>query len=205
MMKVYCLLILLLQVSLSETYLLRSVPALATNRFATSLIQENQFQVTKVKQAETSKSPNKNVLIFPSALVAFYSLWELKATVSSLPSTLTATTALAPAFKGLSLISLAYLPCLVWGLPWSKIGSWRSVKSIGHRFGGVFTLLLPLLFAVWESITSTHISTPFISIRDDIGMILTGQGIYTSRRWISFNEWFSYRNHSCDIKTLTTF
>lgn len=171
MMKLlFCCLILLLQVSLSKTYLLRSGPAFTTRRFATTLIQENQVQVTKAKQSETSKSTNKNVLIFPSALVACYSLWELKTTVSSLPSTLTATTALAPAFKGLSLISLAYLPCLVWGLPWSKIGSWRSVKSIGHRFGGIFTLLLPLLFAVWESITSTHISTPLYLL--GIGMIL---------------------------------
>ena len=63
-------------------------------------------------------------------------------------------------FQGLLLVASAYLPCLVWGLPWSKVGSWRSVKSMGHRFGGILTLVLPLFFAIWEAFTSSHVPLP---------------------------------------------
>lgn len=51
----------------------------------------------------------------------------------------------------------AYIPCLAWGLLWSRIGSWKSLRSYWHRIGGVGTLIVPLLFAVYERITHRHV------------------------------------------------
>ncbi len=71
---------------------------------------------------------------------------------------------------------------------------YRTNSTIDFHFSSSdFEVNLPLLFAVWESITSMHISTPFISIRDWYDIILTGQEFTQSRRWISLNEWFSYK------------
>lgn len=54
----------------------------------------------------------------------------------------------------------AYLPCLIWGLPWSRIGSWKSLRSYWHRLGGVATLIVPLFFAIYERIEHAHVSIP---------------------------------------------
>lgn len=73
------------------------------------------------------------------------------------------------------LVSLvAYLPCLLWGIPYSKIGSWKSIRSNGHRVGGVLTLLFPLFFALWEAITSSHVHP--ILYFSGIGLVLTNVG-----------------------------
>ena len=55
---------------------------------------------------------------------------------------------------------LAYIPCLWWGIPWARIGSWKSLKSNLHRIGGVLTLLIPLAFSIWEIFTSSHVPLP---------------------------------------------
>ena len=68
----------------------------------------------------------------------------------------------------------AYLPCLVWGLPKSTIGSWKSFISNSHRIGGVLTLILPLLFTIWEATTSSHVSLPIYLF--GIFVILTNLG-----------------------------
>ena len=55
---------------------------------------------------------------------------------------------------------LAYIPCLWWGVPWARIGSWKSWKSNLHRLGGVLTLIVPLIFSIWEIFTSSHVPLP---------------------------------------------
>eukprot|EP01036_Dinobryon_divergens_P026119 gene26119-34729_t len=55
---------------------------------------------------------------------------------------------------------VAYIPCLWWGVPWARIGSWKSWKSNLHRFGGVLTLIVPLIFSIWEIFTSSHVPLP---------------------------------------------
>jgi hypothetical protein len=46
-----------------------------------------------------------------------------------------------------------YALCLNWGLPSTKIGSWKSMVSNMHRVGGIGTLLFPLLLAAFEAAT----------------------------------------------------
>jgi hypothetical protein len=58
------------------------------------------------------------------------------------------------------LFLIAYTPCLIWGLPWSRIGSWKSFRSYWHRIGGIGTLIIPLFFAVHERMTSQHVPLP---------------------------------------------
>lgn len=56
-----------------------------------------------------------------------------------------------------ALTLLAYLPCLGWGMPYFKIGSWKSWALIGHRFGGSATLILPIILAGLEVIFESHV------------------------------------------------
>ena len=50
--------------------------------------------------------------------------------------------------------------CLSWGIPRARIGSWKSMKSNMHRIFGVLTLIVPLLFSLWEAFTSSHVPLP---------------------------------------------
>ena len=54
-----------------------------------------------------------------------------------------------------------YYLCLGGGLPLAGVGSWKSVKSIGHRFGGIGALCFPILMVVYEALTSSHVPMPF--------------------------------------------
>lgn len=63
-----------------------------------------------------------------------------------------------------ALLLSAYLPCVVWGMPRSNIGSWKSKISNAHRFGGIMTLAMPILATIWESMFSKHISGIFYII-----------------------------------------
>mmetsp|Transcript_61530 Transcript_61530/g.91484 ORF Transcript_61530/g.91484 Transcript_61530/m.91484 type:complete len:425 (+) Transcript_61530:33-1307(+) len=49
--------------------------------------------------------------------------------------------------------AVPYLACLLWGLPSSKVGSWKSIVSMGHRLGGIVTLLLPLILTWYHAVT----------------------------------------------------
>lgn len=52
---------------------------------------------------------------------------------------------------------MTYIPVLVWGLRWSKIGSWKSLRSNIHRIGGILTLVIPMILSIWEAVTSKHV------------------------------------------------
>lgn len=56
---------------------------------------------------------------------------------------------------------IPYYLCLGGGLPLAGVGSWKSLASIGHRIGGIGTLVSPLLMVLYEAFTSTHVPTPF--------------------------------------------
>lgn len=54
----------------------------------------------------------------------------------------------------LAFLVMPYMLCLWWGLPSAlKVGSWKSVTSIGHRIGGILTLMLPLVLASDQLVT----------------------------------------------------
>lgn len=67
-----------------------------------------------------------------------------------------------------------YLPCLLWGLPYSRIGSWNSIRSNGHRIGGILTLIVPVFFTIWEAVTSSHVNGLIYFAY--IGMVLANVG-----------------------------
>ena len=49
-----------------------------------------------------------------------------------------------------------YLVILVWSLPLTRIGSWKTITSITHRFSGILSLLLPMGLIVYNSWTDQH-------------------------------------------------
>jgi len=103
-----------------------------------------------------SNSPISNIMktnlnagkfILPPA-ICFMGPLILRSVGNFIPST---------AILSYSPLLAAYIPVLLWGVSWSRIGSWKSMRSNIHRFGGVLTLLVPMTFAIFEAITSQHV------------------------------------------------
>ena len=49
-----------------------------------------------------------------------------------------------------------YVIILIWSLPLTRIGSWRTTTSIVHRFSGIFSLILPMGLAAYNLWTDQH-------------------------------------------------
>jgi hypothetical protein len=49
-----------------------------------------------------------------------------------------------------------YLIILAWSLPLTRIGSWKTITSITHRFSGILSLLLPMGLIIYNSWTDQH-------------------------------------------------
>lgn len=87
-------------------------------------------------------------------------------------TSLTATALMGP----FSLTFLPYIACLKWGLPSTKIGSWKSITSIGHRMGGIGTLILPLFLSALEARTQSHVPLALYAITVATAMANLGFG-----------------------------
>jgi len=46
-----------------------------------------------------------------------------------------------------------YLIILAWSLPLTRIGSWKAITSIIHRFSGILSLLLPMCLTIYNAWT----------------------------------------------------
>jgi hypothetical protein len=46
-----------------------------------------------------------------------------------------------------------YLIILIWSLPLTRIGSWKTITSITHRLSGILSLLLPMYLTIYNSWT----------------------------------------------------
>eukprot|EP01038_Epipyxis_sp_PR26KG_P008553 gene8553-11559_t len=137
---------------------------------------KNKFNLNKntLSKVFNSMKNHKHKLELPtfilSIIVAIAGFFSYK------PINIYSTTGLKPVLMSTLLFAplISYIPVLNWGLPLSRIGSYASIKSKYHRIGGILTLIVPLLFTIWEAITSTHVHPAlFIGC---IGMILTNVG-----------------------------
>ncbi len=78
---------------------------------------------------------------------------------------------------------LPYTLCLTGGLPLVNVGTWKSLKAVGHRLGGVGALVLPFVLAVYEATTGRHVPLPWylVTIATIACNLLCGVALIPSR------------------------